>query len=642
MVNFAAETVNFETFRATMHPYGYDRGAMTIFPRLFLLTAILAGGYVPHVMSAERSTLIKGLNVSALQSGSEATLAIGIQIAEGFHAQSHTPSQPNYIPFQVVIDHQPRITFGEPIYPAGEDHTYPALGKLNVYTGKVIVYVPVTVSADAPTGPAKITGQLTYQICDDKTCFFPERPKFEITTTIVSATEPVQTINADLFEGYAASAIAPVAPTNNPPASVTPSASGTIAKEDWSIWTALGVAFFAGLLFNVMPCVLPVLPLKAAAFSRAAEHHRSRSMMLGAAFSVGIVAVFAILAILVLVLRVISWGSLFSNPWFVWSIVVLLVICAFGLFGAFTFRLPTMLYNVDPSQDTIGGNVVFGAFTAILATPCTAPLLPPLLLWASVQPGLVGVLAMLFVGVGMAFPYFLLSAMPEVARKFPRTGPWSELFKQMMGFLLLASAMYFAGGRLVHGAQFWWLVTGVIAVAAFFLVGRTAQLTKNSGPVAVSALIAVLMFGGSLYWTARINGLLNPTRGGVSPAASTWTPYSNQAFADARDNGNIVLVKFTANWCASCQYIEGTVFQNATVWNALHDRHVVTLKVDLTEESAPGKDLLLQLNPAGGIPLTAIFAPGKDPVVLASVYDSDELLATLNQIAPPAQSVMAR
>src|SRR5205823_4548857 len=133
-------------------------------------------------------------------------------------------------------------------------------------------------------------------------------------------------------------------------------------------------------------CVLPVLPLKAAGFHRAAEHRRSRSFLLGLAFSLGIVLVFTVLSVFVIVLRAFSWGELFSNPYFVWTIVGVLILCAFGLFGAFTINRPSSLSAVAPRQDTVGGNVIFGAFTAILATPCPAPLLPPVLLWASLQP----------------------------------------------------------------------------------------------------------------------------------------------------------------------------------------------------------------------------------------------------------------
>src|SRR5439155_26465865 len=280
----------------------------------------------------------------------------------------------------------------------------------------------------------------------------------------------------------------------------------------------------------------------------------------------------------------------------------------------------------------VGGNVICGAFTAILATPCTAPLLPPLLLWASTQPAYLGVPAMLMVGVGMALPYLILSATPELAKHFPRTGPFSELFKQMMGFMLLAAAAYFGAGRIIGGPDFWWVVVAVVAVASFYLMARTVQLTQNARPVAIAATLAVLMLGGTLWWTARITGLT--AAAGISDTSeSSFMAYSDDRFNQLRDAGKPVLVKFPANWCGTCQYIEGTVFRDPRVWKALRERDVTAMKVDFSDDNdAPGKDLLLKLNPAGGIPLTAIFSPQrKEPIVLASVYSSEELLKALDQ-----------
>src|SRR3954466_5183224 len=107
---------------------------------------------------------------------------------------------------------------------------------------------------------------------------------------------------------------------------------------------------------------------------------------------------------------------------------------------------------------------------------------------------------MLMVGVGMALPYLLLSAMPEVARRFPRSGPWPDLFKQMMGFLMLAAAMYFGAGRLISGNGFWWLVTGVVAVASLYMVARSVQLSKNPLPVGITSTLAVIMIGVMVWW----------------------------------------------------------------------------------------------------------------------------------------------
>src|SRR5207247_436930 len=119
------------------------------------------------------------VNVSAVKPGDKAKAAIVLEIKEGFHAQSRTPSQEYLIKFEVRLDPNDAVKFGDVVYPPGKDETYPKLGKLNVYTGRVVVIVPVEVKADAKPGPLKITGKLKYQICDDSVCYPPESPKFE-------------------------------------------------------------------------------------------------------------------------------------------------------------------------------------------------------------------------------------------------------------------------------------------------------------------------------------------------------------------------------------------------------------------------------------------------------------------------------
>lgn len=603
---------------------------------LVMLLSSLAWG------QANRATVSAQVNTSAVRPGDRGVAAVVVDIAPGFHAQSHRPSAPQYIALQVKPADNDVITFGDPVYPDGKDETYPGLGPLNVYEGRVVIYVPFTVKPDAKPGDIEVGGTITYQICDDKACYLPQRNKpWGVKTQVVPTGTSVEVNAPELFSGYHEQAAtqpgtAVTRPTEIAPAGPTPSETIDSGPDGGfkSAWAAFGAAFLAGLLFNIMPCVLPVLPLKAVGFYEVSQHHRAKAFSYGVVFSLGLIAVFAVLAMLVLVLRVVSWGELFSKGWFIWSVVAVLLGLAAGTFGLFTTGLPTAVYNITPRHDTYTGNFLFGALTAVLATPCTAPLLPPLLLWAASRPGYVGVPAVIMVGVGMAAPYLILSAFPEVARRFPRAGAGAELFKQMMGFMLLAAAAYFAAGRLIEGPGFWWVVTAVVGVAAFFLVGRTVQITKSAGALAVSAVLAVAMVGGATWWTARLTGL-----GAASSVAAnaTWEHYSPRAFADARSAGKPVLVKFTANWCGTCQAIELAVFTDPTVWDELHKRGVVTLKADFSNDNPEAMELLLKLNPTGGIPLTAVYLPGHDkPVVLASAYTSATLLEVLKQIEPPA------
>ncbi len=430
----------------------------TTLQRVGFLIAILLSA-LAH--AASHVTSSAELNWSALQPGTQAVIAVTAEIKAGFHAQSHTPSSEDYIKFVVRVKDNSAITAYEPIYPPGENHTYGPLGKLNVYTGKVVVYIPLDVKEGADAGDVKIEGEVYCQCCDDKACYAPEKAPFTIDTKVVAKGETVEpTKNTELFKDFDPSVFAKLKSGQATPTPATPGISGatpdkadkrvefdvfgrTFKVNTDSYGLVLSLAFGIGIIFNLMPCVLPVLPLKAIGFYEVSQHKRSRSFLFGSIFSLGIIVTFALLGCLVL-FRSHSWGDLFAKAWFVWGLAIILVLMSASLFGFFTFRLPMGAYTFEPRHDTYSGNFLFGGLTAILSTPCTAPLFPGLLAWAAAQPSKwIGVFMLTMVGFGMAAPYLILSAFPELARRFPRTGPWSELVKQMLGFFVLAVARIF-------------------------------------------------------------------------------------------------------------------------------------------------------------------------------------------------------
>jgi thiol:disulfide interchange protein len=546
-----------------------------------------------------------------------------LDVPNGFHIPSHTPSLSNLIPFDLTVSGPDSVQLLPPVYPAGTLEDFPPFGKGNAYTGRTIVYIPLTVRPSTASTQITIEGTLDYQICNAQNCYNVKAQPFFITAGVVSATQPALATADDLFRGFdpkafTAAASANSSPTSGPDDAVSFDFFGknlfSLGRGGFAI--ALPLALLVGLLFNLMPCVLPVLPLKAIGFYETSQHDRGRSLLLGAVFSLGLLAAFGVLAQLVVVSHWIVWSQQFSSPTFAWIIVAILTIMALGMFGAFNVILPTSVYNLAPRHDTLIGNFLFGGLTALLSTPCTAPMFAGLLLWAEKQEKWLGVATIMTVGLGMALPYLVLSALPELARKLPRAGAWSEVLKQMMGFLLLAAAAFFGAGQLIAGPSFLWVVFAVVAAAAVFLVVRTAQLSPRIRPVTISTVVAAILLGTSFWVVHRMTWRL-----------IDWQPFSDAAVAEARASGRPVLIDFTANWCGNCQAIDLGVYHDQRTADVIKARRITMFRADLTSGDAPGWKLLTQLNASGGIPLTAIYFPGQDkPVMLTSVYTTQNLL----------------
>jgi thiol:disulfide interchange protein len=592
---------------------------------LIFLMFCLVGSPVVWAQGS-KATVSTAVNLSALQPGQDAVVALVFDVKRGFHAQSHTPYNKDYIALTVTTADNGAIKPKEAIYPPGHDENYPALGLLSVYTGKVIIYVPLKVAADATPGTVTIGGTIRYQICDDSSCFIPETKKWSVESKIVGKGEAVSENQPELFRNFDPSVFARSGDVAAAPA-IESTKIEFFGKEldlgGSSYLLAFAMAFVVGIVFNAVPCVLPVLPLKAMGFYEVSQHNRTKCLALGAVFSLGLIASFAVLGLIVL-LGGKAWGELFGNAWFLGSIVIVLAVLAFSMFGTFSVGLPQWMYAITPRHDTYAGNFLFGILTAALSTPCTFGMFLGLLVWAAKQPPVLGTLLVTTVGVGMAFPYFVLSAFPQLARRFPRTGPWAEIVKQMMGFLLLVSAVYFAR-RFVEAwvgeRTYWWVVFAVVLAAGVFLVVRTNHFAKSAMPRVVGAVLALLFVVPSFLWVWR-----------VTHPPIDWKPYSVAALEQARKTGRPVMVEFTAAWCGNCIALETTVFHNPEAVRAIKEENVQTLRADLTQESAPGWPLLKEVSRVGAIPLTAIYLPGaKEPVTLRGLYSTPDLVQVLKK-----------
>ena len=297
---------------------------------------------------------------------------------------------------------------------------------------------------------------------------------------------------------------------------------------------------------------------------------------------------------------------------------------AVGMCGLFSVRLPGKLYMVNPSHDSLHGSFLFGIMTAVLATPCTAPFMGAAAAWATTEPPAITLLVFTSIGVGMAVPYLVLAAFPQLTDRMPKAGPASELIKQVMGLLMLAAATYFIGvglsGMLAEPPEppsrsYLWFVVATVVAAGGWLSFRTFRITARWGRRIVFGGIGSLFIAGSL-----LGGIELTDKGPVD-----WVYYQPDRYDAALADGDVVVLEFTAEWCLNCKALEQTVLASPQVVQLFQRGDAIPMKIDLTGNNTIGNDKLAAV---GGlrIPLLIVVAPDGREVFRGDFYTVEQVV----------------
>lgn len=350
----------------------------------------------------------------------------------------------------------------------------------------------------------------------------------------------------------------------------------------------LGLAFLAGFFLNFTPCVLPVVPLKILSIQAHAKDPK-KCFALGVIFGLGIVAAFAALGVLIVGLiggiEKMDWGEMYSIWWFAGSIGLIVGLMGLGMLGLFSIRLPQFVYMFNPQSDKASGSFFMGVFTAILSTPCTGPLLGATIAWLLLQNQFIAFMTFLVMGVGMAFPYVLLTAKPSLLERLPRTGPGSELIKQVMGLLLMAVAVFFIG-------------VSVESFAGKHLSGDTQTAAATSEPATAAFALPSL----------NLRELLDPT--------PEWRDYTSAALQEAKDDDQIAVVRMGANWEQNTHFNIRQLESDPQAMRELRKRDVELMYADFTGPNPDGEALKEQLG-GGGLPMIVIMGGSlTEPIVI--------------------------
>ncbi len=505
-----------------------------------------------------------------------------------------------------------------------------------VFSGRAIAYLPVTVKPDAPAGQVTLTIKVSFQTCDDKTCLQPADISFSITLDIVNpatlASSPPAKAGASIFAQFdpslwtkihAGVAAPKIVPFDLFGLKFEINAAGAFGLLLLCLIAALG-----GVLLNLTPCVLPVIPIKIMSLAQNAGH-RGRTLLLGFSMFLGVIAFWialggALSGAVASIKGFTATNQLFQYPWFTISVGVIIAIMAVGMAGLFTVRLPQAVYMFNPRQDSLHGSFLFGVMTAVLSTPCTAPFMGAAAAWALKQPTTIVLTVFFAIGFGMGVPYFILSAFPKLVDKMPRTGPASEVIKQVMGLLMLAAAAYFIGvglsGALVRPPDppdrlYLWVVAALVAAAGGWLVLRTFQITQSTARRSVFAGLGAGMIALSVIGGARL----------TEQGPIKWIYYTPQRLASAQSAGKVVVMEFTAEWCLNCKALEESVLRQERVASLLNSEGVAPIKVDLTGNNLEGNAMLRNVDRLT-IPLLVIFAPDGREVFKGDFYTIDQVV----------------
>lgn len=405
---------------------------------------------------------------------------------------------------------------------------------------------------------------------------------------------------------------------------------------------ALLLALLGGALLNLMPCVFPVLSIKALGLVALTGADRSRARAHGLAYSAGILVSFWALAGLLIALRYtgqkLGWGFHLQSPQFLIALSALLFLLGLNLLGIFELGLGlTQLGQVTAERHGYGGAFATGVLATVVATPCTAPFMGTAVGFALAQPALPALLIFSALGCGLALPYLLLLFIPGALRMLPRPGAWMETFKQAMAFLLFATVVWLAWVLGVQGgaAAVVALLGGLLGAGiAGWLLHRWPEQRTAQAAAGLLILLAVAV----PIWTLRPveESSAQRSQGAQSAGAQSpsddlaWEDFSPEQLALYRRAGRPVFLDFTAAWCVSCKVNELLIIRSPEVRTRLRELGVVPMKADWTNQDAVITQALAEFG-RSGVPFYAIYGRSADapPIQLPEVLTTRIVLDAL-------------
>ncbi len=501
------------------------------------------------------------------------------------------------------------IAFGDPVFPQWESFRDPQGKEVDVYAGDFQVFVPMP--ATGPSGQVvDVNVTVSGLACTSEVCLPPFSRTLRVAVDANTASWPVLE-----FEQAAKTTAA------TPPGVEVPVPSYGIA-------VSLLFAVVAGISINVMPCVLPVIPLIILRLIRQSQQAGKASVTSGLAFCGGIVLFFAVFTAVAAVLHVlfgtvVAFNSLFRYPAAAITLFLVILLFALTLLDVVTLTLPAAITQRQGSGTSLAGAVGMGFFAATLSIPCSGALLAFVVVWAQTQPQIIASLAVILMGVGMALPYAVLVLVPGLLNRLPKPGAWMDIFKKSCGFLLLLVAVKLCLPSLTKGRMIDVLLYGAIFSFCTWMWGGWVDPATSPTRRRTVRLIAVAIALLAGAW-------LLPAGVSAGPKIA-WQDYDPALVEQAGSEARPVLLDFTADWCTNCKVLDRLVYADKLVIDQIARKGVLAIKADTTSFDSPAtRDLTRVYGEAGNVPVTLLIVAGKPPLLIRGLFTRERLLDILS------------
>lgn len=474
----------------------------------------------------------------------------------------------------------------KPVWPAGTPHHDEHYGDVTVYFDQV--ELPVAVDGDL-AGRKQLSIDASFQGCQDGGLCYPLMTR---------------SVTVDLGSGAAASGVTTQTAPEMPPADL--GQAGQV-----SLIAALLLALGGGLVLNLMPCVLPVLSIKAVSLLESGES-RSTARRHALFYSAGVLVSFGALGMGILALRsaghALGWGTQLQQPLLVG--VLACVMLAVGLSMSGVVQFGASLGNTGAglaSRSGPAGDFFTGVLAVVVASPCTAPFMGSALAYAFAAPMIAALLVFLALGVGLALPFLLIGFVPALARLLPRPGRWMETLKQVLAFPMYLTAAWLVW-VLAHqrGAD----AVGLVLVAMVLLAMTLWWFERSRSHGALSKSLVALLAIVTVVPMVLLAQVQRPTAAAASESGTV--AYSPAKLAELRAAHTPVFVDMTADWCVTCKANEHTVLDTQAFRDLLKQTGAVYMKGDWTDVD-PTISAFLQQYHSPGVPLYVVFPKNGGP-----------------------------